>query len=224
MPRTARIVAIGYPHHITQRGNFCQPVFKDDKDKEQYLLWIQEYSDKYKLSILTHCLMPNHVHFIGIPEREDSLARTFNTAHMRYAQYVNKKEKRNGHLWQGRFFSCILDNPHLLMAARYIERNPVRAKLVKKPWEWVWSSAQAHINGEEALFSLSNLFDYVDMTPQEWKKYIDRAEERGYIDTIKQYTSVGRPLGTLEFVKKLEKELKERFPLLSRGRPRTENK
>jgi REP element-mobilizing transposase RayT len=109
-----------------------------------YLSWIQEYSDKYSFSLLDYSLMNNHVHYIGIPHKDDSLARTFNTAHMRYAQYFNKKNKRSGHLWQGRFFSCILDETYLIAAARYIERNPVRADLVTKPWEWKWSSAQAH--------------------------------------------------------------------------------
>ena len=158
MPRIARIVAVGLPHHITQRGNYRQEVFLDDSDRRQYLSWIQDYSLKYRLSILAYCLMPNHVHYIAIPQEEDSLAKTFNIAHMRYSQYFNKKIKAGGHLWQGRFYSCILDEPHLLMAAKYIERNPVRARLVKKPWEWRWSSAPAHIGMESMLFNLDDLF------------------------------------------------------------------
>ncbi len=86
MPRVARIIAIDYPHHVTQRGNFYQNVFNDEKDRQSYLAWIEDYSDRYKLSILSYCLMNNHVHFIVVPRKEDSLARTFNTAHMRYAQ------------------------------------------------------------------------------------------------------------------------------------------
>ena len=82
MPRIARLVAVGLPHHITQRGNYRQDVFLDDSDREKYLSWIQEYSNKYKLDILSYCLMQNHVHFIAVPEKEDSLAKTFNTAHM----------------------------------------------------------------------------------------------------------------------------------------------
>ena len=86
MPRIARVVAVGIPHHITQRGNYRQDVFLDDSDRRKYLLWIQEYSQKYHLNILVYCLMRNHAHFIAIPQKEDSLARTFNTAHMRYSQ------------------------------------------------------------------------------------------------------------------------------------------
>lgn len=85
MSRLSRVVAVGLPHHITQRGNYRQDVFIDDADRNQYLAWIRDYSIKYGLSILAYCLMRNHVHFIAIPFKEDSLAKTFNTVHMRYS-------------------------------------------------------------------------------------------------------------------------------------------
>ena len=163
MPRIARLVAIGLPHHITQRGKDRQDVFLDDNDKVKYLSWIQEYSIQYKLSILAYCLMQNHVHFITVPQREDSLSKTFNTAHMRYSHYFNRKLKATGHLWQGRFYSCVLDEPHLILAARYIERNPVRAQIVQKPWQWKWSSAKVHINKkEQSPIMLKDLFEIID--------------------------------------------------------------
>ena len=142
MPRIARIVAPGLPHHVTQRGNYRQNVFDDDSDRRRYLLWLKEYSHRYDLSILAYCLMSNHVHFIVIPQNDDSIARAFNAAHMLYSQYHNKKINITGHLWQGRFFSCVLDDRHLIATARYIERNPVRALIVKKPYEYIWSSAK----------------------------------------------------------------------------------
>ncbi len=141
MPRMSRVVAVGLPHHITQRGNYRQDVFLDESDRNQYLEWVRDYSIKYGLSILTYCLMRNHVHFIAIPSKEDSLAKTFNAAHMRYSQYFNKKLRQKGHIWQGRFYSCILDEAHLILAARYIERNPVRAGIVEKPWQ-NWNSGK----------------------------------------------------------------------------------
>jgi putative transposase len=223
MPRIARIVAVGLPHHITQRGNYRQNVFLDEDDKRRYLYWIQEYSDRYSLSVLAYCLMQNHVHFIAIPNKEDSLSKTFNTAHMRYSQYFNKKIKTKGHLWQGRFYSCVLDEPHLLMAAKYIERNPVRAKIVKKPWQWNWSSALGHIDGvdqKEALAGLDNLFKIIDMTPDSWREYIDSKEEETISDNIRKYTLTGRPLGTIEFIERLEKKFGRKLLALPRGRPK----
>lgn len=224
MPRIARVVAIGLPHHITQRGNYRQDVFLDDNDRTKYLLWIQEYSQKYHLNILAYCLMQNHVHFVAIPQKEDSLARTFNIAHMRYSQYLNKKMKNRGHLWQGRFYSCVLDEPHLFMAAKYIERNPVRAKLIKKPWEWLWSSADAHIGNKTEHIKLSNLFGLIDMSCQEWKQYIDSQEKESDIKTIRKHTYTGRPLGTSEFTQNLEMKFSKKLAALPRGRPKKEQK
>lgn len=220
MPRIARIVAVGLPHHITQRGNYRQEVFLDDSDRSQYLSWIRDYSLKYRLSILAYCLMQNHVHFIAIPKKDDSLAKTFNAAHMRYSQYFNKKIKARGHLWQGRFYSCILDQPHLLMASRYIERNPVRSGLVKKPWEWKWSSAPAHTGRENNLLTLGDLFKLTDMSSDSWKHYIDTKEEGKALEAIRRHTYTGRPIGTIDFVKKLEEKFGRRLLALPRGRPR----
>jgi putative transposase len=98
MPRIARVVAVALPHHITQRGKYGQVVFVDGADYLKYSKWLQEYTTKYGLSILVYCLMQNHVHFIAIPKKEDSLSHRFNTAHMRYSQYFNKKQNAKGHL------------------------------------------------------------------------------------------------------------------------------
>lgn len=194
MPRIARIVAVGLPHHITQRGNYKQPVFRNDYDRKLYLSWIEEYSEKYSLKILAFCLMINHVHFIAIPETKTALANVFHIAHMRYSQYFNKTNHVTGHLWQGRFYSCILDEPHFIASIRYVERNPVRAQLVKNPWEWTWSSASYHINHkEESLIKLSNLSKVIDMTDVSWKEYICSEDNPEIINNIRKHSLTGRP-------------------------------
>ncbi|MCX5697585.1 MAG: transposase [Candidatus Omnitrophica bacterium] len=221
MPRIGRVVAVGLPHHITQRGNYQQDVFLEPDDRRQYLSWIREYSLKYSLSILVYCLMQNHVHFIAIPNEIDSLAKTFNAAHMRYSQYFNKKLKQRGHLWQGRFYSCVLDEPHLLLAARYIERNPVRAGLVKKPWQWPWSSAISHVNGKEnGLIELGDLLGIIGMSCPSWEKYIDSPEENNSLQRIRKHTLTGHPLGTIAFIEKLEAKFGRRLCALPIGRPK----
>jgi putative transposase len=149
MPRISRAVAVGYPHHITQRGNYRQVVFEEKDDYVQYLKWLTEYCKRYFLKIWAYCLLSNHVHFIAVPLENNSLAKTFNTLHMRYAQYFNKKKEAKGHLWQGRFYSCILDERRLYAAIRYVENNPVRAKIVERPDEYQWSSARSHIYKED---------------------------------------------------------------------------
>jgi len=224
MSRIARIVGVGLPHHITQRGNYGRDVFLDDNDRRRYLSWVQEYSGKFGVSILAYCLMPNHTHFIGIPEKEDSLAKTFNLAHMRYSQYHNRKRDITGHLWKARFYSCVLDEQHLVAAARYIERNPVRAGIVKRPWQWEWSSASAHVaNGEGTSVKLGDLFESIDMPKEAWKHYIDSKEKKRAIERIRRYTLTGWPLGEDRFIKELERHLKRRLIALPKGRPRNSN-
>src|SRR3989338_6270468 len=107
--------------------------------------------------------MPNHVHYIAIPQKDDSLAKTFNTCRMRYSQYFNKKKRSFGHLWQGRFYSCVLDEPHLYAAIRYIENNPVRARLAKRAEDWDWSSARYHITGEKSILTITDIDKYLDI-------------------------------------------------------------
>ena len=168
MPRRTRVVFEGVVHHITQRGNYRQNVFEDDSDKSKYIEFIREYSEKYGMKIYAYCLMSNHVHFIAAPVKEDSLAMTFKYSNMRYSSYFNRKNKRSGHLWQGRFYSCPLQFEHALEALRYVERNPVRARMVELPWEYEWSSAREHVgfNGE------------IDTsTKDEGNKSVDRRQE-----------------------------------------------
>ena len=87
MPRLARIVAPGVPHHVTQRGNFGQSVFAEDEDRHRYLTWVAEAAHRYGTKVWAYCLMTNHVHVIAVPAAVDSLARTFNQTHMRYPQF-----------------------------------------------------------------------------------------------------------------------------------------
>ena len=132
MPRQSRIVIPDTVHHITQRGNYRQDIFDGPNNYRQYCEWINKYAQEYDVEVIGYCLMRNHVHFIVIPKQENSLAKLFNTVHMRYSQYINRKRGVKGHLWQGRFYSCILDDAHLYRAIRYVENNPVRAKIVKQ--------------------------------------------------------------------------------------------
>ncbi|MBN1621988.1 MAG: transposase [Endomicrobiales bacterium] len=225
MPRTARVTVEGYPYHIMQRGNYGQDIFKTDQDRHQYLAWIIEYSLKYHLQILAFCLMNNHVHFTAIPQKKDSLSKTFNMAHMRYSQYVNNKNKTMGHLWQGRFYSCMLDKKHLLAASRYVERNPVRAGLAKRPWEWEWSSANVHIHEiSDKNSRFLKLFEYVDLTPQQWKGYISENEDDFFVEQIERNTISGRPVGDADFIKKLKDKFGIKIEEPVRGRPKKTRK
>ena len=149
MPRKARVVMAGVPHHITQRGNNKMDLFYSDEDRLKYLAYIWYYCDKYDLDIWAYCLMSNHVHYIGVPQKEDAMAQVFRVAHMRYTQDHNEKTGHVGHLWQSRYFSCPLDDVHTIAAVRYVQNNPVRAGLVASPDDYMWSSCRAHLKGVE---------------------------------------------------------------------------
>ena len=144
MPRLARTVCARVPHHVTQRGNRREEVFFTDEDRLAYLAWLKDYAEKYEVEILTYCLMTNHIHLIAVPAGGDGLEKMLKPLHMRYAQRINRVRHWKGHVWQGRFFSSALDGDYLWAAVRYVERNPVRARMVQKAENYRWSSAAAH--------------------------------------------------------------------------------
>ena len=129
MPRFARIAIANFPHHVTQRGNAKQFLLAEDSERTVYLQLLQEYLGLYEVSLLGYCLMSNHVHLILLPQETNSLALALKQTHGRYAAYWNATKRLSGHVWQGRFYSCPLDDAHLWIALRYVERNPVRAGL-----------------------------------------------------------------------------------------------
>ena len=133
MARIARVVAPGYPHHITQRGNRRQETFFCDDDYRAYIELMSEWLAKHKVEVWAWCLMPNHIHLIAVPQIQEGLARAIGEAHRRYTRRIDFRENWRGHLWQKRFASFPMDETHLLAAVRYVEMNPVTANMVEQP-------------------------------------------------------------------------------------------
>lgn len=145
MPRAARLVLPGMPHHVTQRGNRRQPTFLCEADYALYLGLLRHWSRKSGTRVWAWCLMPNHVHLVLMPVLEDGLRATLAPLHRRYTWEINQREGWRGHLWQDRFASFPMDDGHVHACLRYVELNPVRAGLVEGAEEWPWSSARAHL-------------------------------------------------------------------------------
>jgi putative transposase len=224
MPRLARTVAVGYSHHITQRGNNHQDVFFVDDDRRVYLDLLHEQADKYGLEISGYCLMSNHVHLIATPHAEDALAEAVGRTHFRYTQYINRLHKRSGHLWQGRFYSCALDERHFWLAMKYVERNPVRARLCRKPWRYAWSSAAAHVDAA-ARSEILNLSDWYDrVSAARWREELSMGLEESDVKRLRSRTYTGRPLGSDSFLSKLERVLGRRVRPSPVGRPKKNKK
>ena len=216
----ARAIAVGCAHHITQRGNNRQDVFFVDQDREAYLQILAEEAGKYGLEILGYCLMSNHVHVVAIPHQPDALAKGIGRTHFRYSQYINRLHKRSGHLWQGRFYSCAFDERHLWLAMKYIELNPVRARLCRRAWRYDWSSAAAHTD-ETAKSDLLNLrWWYEQFSAQQWRNELAEGLTEEEVARIRLRTQTGRPLGSDGFLSKLETRLGRRVRPLPVGRPR----
>lgn len=220
MPRTARAVYPGVPYHVTHRGNRRANIYFDDGDRLHYLNLFRESRDSAGLRVLAYCLMPNHVHWILVPERADSLAAGIRRAHGIFAAWQNHRHDWKGHLWAHRFYSTALDDRHLWFAGRYVELNPVRAGLVRDPLDYPWSSARANALGEaDGLLDPARPFarEYA-----EWWNWLGLA--RGGIgdadDRIRKNTGTGRPTGSEEFVRSLETSLGRTLTGRPKGRPR----
>ena len=208
MPRMSRLVIPGLPHHVTQRGVRSLPVFTDDEDREVYLALLREQADRHGLRFEAWCLMTNHVHLIAIPKREDSLARGIGEAHRLYTRMRNFREGVRGYLFQGRFGSCVMDEAHFVRAARYIELNPVRAGLVKRPEAYRWSSARVHLRRVEtdALDTGEQAAEIVG----DWGEFLRQGEDVEDRDVLRRL-STGRPWGSRAFVRWLERKTGRRL-------------
>jgi putative transposase len=213
MARISRIVAVEYPHHITQRGVRSMDIFKNDGDRNTYLRFIKEESLRCEIDILAWCLMTNHVHFVAVPHNESSFARGFGEAHKRYTRMKNFSEGARGYLFQGRFGSCVLDERHLLAAVRYVENNPVAAGIVKHAWEYPWSSAAFHVGNieDDVLVKDRSLYGLVT----DWLIYLGEEEEDDF-NTIRKATRTGRPAGDNDFTIAIESRTGR---VLQRGKP-----
>lgn len=215
MARTSRVIVPGHPHHVTQRGNHKGTVFRDDEDRRLYLRLVAQRCKQYPISILAYCLMTNHVHLVAVPENEDSLSKALRDAHGLYALYFNRKYDLTGHLWQGRFYACLLGEEHLWSAIRYVERNPVRAQLVDRAECYPWSSAAAHCRLAADPF-LSKL--KVPGTISDWSSWLALREPEAELCTLREKTRTGRPFATDEVVQELESSLGRPLRPQKRGR------
>jgi putative transposase len=215
MARQARIVIENTPHHITQRGNRGEPVFFSKEDFKTYLDILVEQCNRFKVSILSYCLMPNQIHLIAQPEDKRLLARAIGETHRRYSVYVNERENWRGHLFQDRFFSYPMDEQSALRAARFIETLPVTAGIAPKPENYLWSSAKARIKVQENTF-LKPFRSF--HTVHNWADYLSRPMDPNEMKTIQLHLQTGRPRGTDIFLDSIESRIGRPVRPQKRGR------
>ena len=204
MARYARVVAPGYPHHITQRGNRRQPTFFEPSDYKLYLTLLAEECLKADVDVWAYCLMPNHVHLIVVPSSEEGLRQAIGHTHRRYTREINDRMDWRGYLWQGRFASFPMDETYLLAATRYVELNPVKSNLVTHAEDYQWSSSRHHLGLlADPVVHRSPLAEMVG----NWRDFLMQPEDEKINKEIQYSGKGGRPLGTAEFVSSLEKQV-----------------
>lgn len=226
MPRRARLSLPNVPLHIIQRGNNRQACFFADVDYRVYLDWLAEYADQTGCRVHAYVLMTNHVHLLISADQTEAPGALMKALGQRYVQYVNRRYRRSGTLWEGRFRSCLTqDEAYLLACQRYIELNPVRAGMVSHPAEYRWSSYRANAQGEaDVLIKAHPLYGALGLdcaSRQEAYRALFRDElGQGLMDEIRRATNGNFALGNERFALQMSEALGRRVAPGKPGRPR----
>ena len=219
MPRMARVVVPGVPHHVTQRGNRRQRTFFGEADYLAYLHLAREAFAEAGVEVWAYCLMPNHVLLIAVPSTAEALAKAVGATHLRYTRQINLRERWTGYLWQGRFASFPMDEDYLLACARYVGLNPVRAGLVARAIDWSWSSVRAHVEGRgDALLTPGPLAARLG---PDLARFFDTDVQEDALRSRRRAAGAGRPLGAAQWVKALETSTGRALAPPPIGRPGT---
>ena len=204
---------------MTQRGNGRRFILDSDTDRSVYLDLLKQSLALHVVAMLGYCLMSNHVHLVLVPGRAESLGLALKHAHGRYASYWNAIHHSSGHVWQGRYYSCPLDDAHLWEALRYTELNPVRAGLVAESASWTWSTAAAHCGAVPDSVCLAMELWRSRWDAASWRAFLEVKESASELAAIRLSTHTGRPLGAAEFVRALERSTQRPSAPQKRGRP-----
>lgn len=189
-----RITVPGLPHHVIQRGLNGRQTFLSENDYAVYLEIMAACCHQHGVEIWAYCLMPDHAHLIATPGEKGALSSCLRVAHGRYTRYINRRTGGRGPFWQGRYASHLVDEPYLIACARYIEINPVKREYSEQPEEWRWSSARAHISGnDDALVRVKPLLDRVE---RGWQAFLAETRPVEEADLFYSHEKSGQPLGS----------------------------
>jgi putative transposase len=226
MPRRARISAAGIPMHVIHRGNNRSFCFVSDEDRSFYLFHLGRMLPRFGCRLHAYCLMTNHVHLLLTPSREESCGLLMKNIAQLCSQYMNRLHRRTGTLWEGRFRSCLVQSElYVLSCYRYIESNPVRARMVGRPGEYEWSSYHANANGlpdpvVEPHAEYLNLGGTDDERRRAYRPLFGSDMDTTEVDSIRAATNGGYALGDEAFRRALAKRLHRRVEKGDPGRPK----
>jgi len=227
MPRTARDIISDIPYHVIHRGNNRQKIFFSEDDYSYFLSLMNEAKEKHPCKIYSYVLMSNHIHLLLESfQNSESLAKFIKLVAQKYTQYINKAQKRTGTLWEGRFKSSPVSRDNYLLACtRYIEFNPVRAKIVKDPGNYKWSSYRFKTGYNDTCQLLDKDPLYIDLGKEDkerqdnYKKWFKESIPPEEWNLIRKAVNKGGVFGNIQFKEKLEKLLGRSFDVREKGRP-----
>lgn len=225
MARLPRLIVPQQPHHVIQRGNDRQLIFRDPGDYSVFLGRLWESAKQFKVAIHAYVLMSNHLHVLASPSDLIGLGRMMQRVGRHYVPYFNHKYERAGTLWQGRYKTTIIDSEeYFLTCCRYIELNPVRAGMVSNAADYPWSSYQHHIGMRtDTRITDHPLYWALGNTPFEreatYKALTEQALTPEELDRMRRSTTKGWALGSDQFKAQLEKLTLRRVSPAKGGRP-----
>lgn len=225
MPRPLRPIDDGLVYHVINRGNNQQQVFFTEGDFEAFLTALAELKARKPFALYGYCLMGNHIHLLLRPEGT-SVSRIMQSLLVSHTQRYHRFHGGGGHVWQGRFKSPVIqDDDHLLCVLRYIEANPVRAKIVRRAGNYRWSSFAAHGLGQpNDLLDPIIAYDQLAPTPafrrRRWDAYVHQEPEEAELAALRRSVATGLPYGETGWVEKLSRRLKLDLDIRPRGRPK----
>jgi len=225
MPRPLRPIADGLVYHVINRGNNRQNVFRKESDYRAFLKTLYELKERKPFELYGYCLMSNHFHLLIRP-RGDSISRIVQSLLVSHTRRYHKHHKSGGHVWQGRFKSPVIqDDAHVLTVLRYIEANPLRAKLVRNAGAYVWSSFRFHGLGEaneliNTLVTYDELSPYAAVRQRKWVEKVHTPLDGRAEAAVRRSVETGLPYGERTWVEKLAKRLDIDLTTRPRGRPR----
>lgn len=219
MPRKRRFILPNLPHHAIQRGNNRQQIYFENEDYDYYLRILHRESLEKGVGIGAYCLMTNHLHLLLYPREAEGLIGMMKSVSQHYSQYVNKKYHRSGKLWDNRYKLNLVDPDCKWVVARYIEKNPLRARMVFRAELYPYSSARAHLLGtKDAILT----YDIMGSFGERYKAFFDEisSEEEAAQRRLRETSQQGKPFGGQAFLEKMGQIFGVDFTIKQRGRPR----
>lgn len=228
MARLPRLIVPGYPHHIIQRGNDRQLIFRESGDYQFFLALLGEYAKRERVAIHAYTLMPDHLHLLATPVTTTSLPTMMQALGRRYVQYFNARYRRRGTLWEGRYKAAPLQAElHLHDCMAYLDLNPVRAGIVNTAADYSWSS-HAHYVGarQDRLLTPHALYWQLGNTPFAREAAYAERVRRGVPPQLQQMlvdaVLKAWAAGDASFVDELQAKTSRRVTRRKAGRPRAE--